>query len=293
MIFGLDGKALDEYILVGVVLGASSEANRFSAMKKLLDFGVAKLGDSDFTPTDSEFTAYASKGAVCVLPKYQTSMYEGYNLDILYQKNGTTEALPASATKVMTALTGLPYISTIKEKVTLVSGDIESGSGNYFSAGDVLTIEDILYGMMLPSSNTCAKAFAHYVGGKILGNASASVSDCVSAFVSEMNNRASIIGCTDTEFDSPSGLSQNTTTTASDLLRIVVEACSFDEIMRIWGKKSYTISIGGTNPRTQSITTTVANTSLEASYYIFGGKTGHLNSPSDANSLVMIASPVS
>lgn len=292
MIYNVSGKCIcrdDAPILAGVVLGATSETNRFLAMKKLFDFATNILDDPTYTPTDSEFTTYASKGAVCVLPKYPTSMYEQYSLDILYGKNATTQAITASTAKVMALVVGLPYIASIKDKVTLVADDVQAGSGNYFSAGDILTIEDIIYGMMLPSSNTCAKTFAHYVGAKILGNDAAAVADCVTAFVSEMNTKASLLGCTNTTFDSPSGLSSSTKSTASDMLRILVEACSFDEINRIWNKKSYTISIGGTNPRTQAITTTVDNATLEADYYIFGGKTGHLDSPSDANALVMIA----
>lgn len=274
--------------LVGAILGATSEANRFLAMEQLFNIAEKIIANPNYSPSAREFNL-AANGAVCLLPDHP-AMYEQYPLRILWVKNGSTQDEPASTTKVMSLVTGLPFVDDIKEKVTLVAGDIESGSGNYFSAGDILTIEDIMYGMMLPSSNTCARAFAHFAGAKILGNTSASVTDCVSAFVAEMNKKAALLGCTGSTFDSPSGLSLTTVSTVTDMLRFTIEACSFPEILRIWNKKSYDIAIGGSNPRTQTVTTTVANTTLEASYYIFGGKTGHLTGNADA--LVMVAEPI-
>ena len=273
--------------LVGVILDATSLDNRFLAMKQLFDIAQKMIKDPAYVPQASEFT-YATKGAVCVLPQ-EPSMYEEYPLNILYQKSGTTQTIPASTTKVMSLITAMPFVQSIKEKITLVSGDIESGSGNYFSAGDILTIEDIMYGMMLPSSNTCAKALAHYCGKKILGNDSASVSDCVSAFVTEMNSRASLIGCENSTFTTPSGLATNNLSTAKDLLRITIEASSYAEINRIWNKKEYSISVGGTNPRTVDLDTTVTDATLESSYYIFGGKTGSIDNGNTASALVMVA----
>ena len=279
------GVLVDKRIYVGAVLDASSETNRFLAMKQLFDLAEKKVKNPSYVPEASEFT-YATKGAVMMLPQAPSAMFEKYSLPVLFSQNATVQSIPASTTKVMSAITAIPYIKSIKDTVTLVSGDIETGSGNYFSAGDVLTIEDLLFGMFLPSSNTCAKTLAHYVGGIILGS-STSVGDCVSAFVAEMNAKAAFIGCTNTIFDTPSGLSANTKSTATDLLRITLEACSCPIIQRIWNKASYDINVGGSNARTQTVTTTVSNATLEASYYIFGGKTGHITGSADA--LVMIA----
>lgn len=288
-IYDINGNVLylGNYKLVGAILDATSNDNRFLAMKQIYDIAKKVIKNPAYEPQASEFT-YATKGAVCVLPQ-EPSMYEDYPLNILYQKNGDSQTIPASTTKVMNLITALPFIDNVKEKITLVSGDIESGSGNYFSAGDVLTIEDIMYGMMLPSSNTCAKALAHYCGAKILGNPSETVANCVSAFVTEMNNKATLIGCENSTFTTPSGLATNNYSTAEDMLRIMIEASSFPEINRVWNKKSYDISVGGTNARTVSLTTTVSDETLEASYYIFGGKTGSIDSGSTASALVMIA----
>lgn len=289
-VYDINGSPLvsfSSYKLVGAILDASSEENRFLAMKQLFDIAKEKISNPNYIPGTNDFS-YATKGAVCVLPE-PMSFYEQYSLDTLYSKNADVQAVPASTTKVMALITGMPYVSSIKDRVTLVSGDIQTGSGNYFSAGDILTIEDIIFGMMLPSSNTCAMAFAHYVGAKILDNNSASVSDCVAAFVAEMNKKASLIGCSNSSFNTPSGLSTTNFSTANDMLRIVIEAASFPEINKIWNKKTYVVNVGGTNPRTVNLTTTVQNETLENDYYIFGGKTGHLITTPEANALVMIA----
>lgn len=275
------------YKLVGAVMDATSEINRFLAMKQLFDIARKKIADSSYIPDASEFS-YATKGAVCICPE-DASMYENYSFNILFGASEAAQSIPASTTKVMALIAGLPYVTSIKEKVTLIAGDIQTGSGNYFSVGDVLTIEDLMYGMMLPSSNTCAMAFARYCGAKIIGDESASASDCVTAFIAEMNKKAVLIGCIGSAFDSPSGLSTTNKSTVADLIKIAIEACSYPEINKIWGKKTYDISVSGSNPRTVNLTTTVTNSTLESDYYIFGGKTGHLTGSADA--LVMVAEP--
>lgn len=274
---------------VGVILDAVSADGRFTAMNELYDIAYKIDTHDDYVPTDSDFIS-ASKGVVCKL-KTPSAMYQNYDFDILYSKDADVQTLPASTTKLVSLVTAMPYITSVMEKVTLTSDDIQSGSGDFFASGDVMTIEDLMLGMMLPSSNTCAMAFAHHIGKKILGNESASYSDCISAFVSEMNRKASLLGCINSSFDTPSGLSKTNKTTATDLLRFVVEACSYNEILRVWNKKNYDISVGGTNPRTVSLETTVTNASLENSYYIFGGKTGSLSYDDGtvARALVMVA----
>ena len=101
-----------------------------------------------------------------------------------------------------------------------------------------------------------------------------------------MNAKASYIGMTNSTFDNASGTSSNNLTTANDLVQLLVEACSYPEIMKVWNKKTYTIAVGGTNPRSITINTTVANQTLENYYYILGGKTGSI---SGAQALVMVA----
>lgn len=71
----------------------------------------------------------------------------------------------------MTAMCMLDWITDIHEWFTVKASDISTGSGQTMYDGDRITFKDALYAMMLPSSNTCAKAVARVVGEKILNNA--------------------------------------------------------------------------------------------------------------------------
>lgn len=293
MVYDINGNPLNTgaQILVGAVLDADSDAARFTAMKQLLDIGKKKLGYPDSIIGSSEFT-YATKGAVCALPVGNTGMYEKYPFDMLYTKNATVQDIPASTTKVMALITGLDYVKDIKKVITIKSSDVQAGSGNYFSAGDTMTIEELMLSMMLPSSNTAAQAFARICGAAMLeaaGDSSYTDTECKTEFVSKMNAKAAYIGMANSTFDSPSGLSSSTKMTVADMIQMVVEACSYPEILKVWNKKSYSIAVGGTNPRTVTLETTVANQALENDYFILGGKTGSLDSGTTAAALVMVA----
>lgn len=297
MIYDVNGNALDtavpgisiNNVLVAAVLDANSDSARFTAMKQLLDIGKRKLDNPNAVITDSDFT-YATKGAVCLLPLHNTGMREKYTFEMLYSKNASIQAVPASVTKVMSLITGMDYIGNVKEVVTLKSADLVGGSGAYFSAGDTMTIQEMMLAMMLPSSNTAATAWGRICGAKMLeadGTTTYSDADCVAKFVEKMNEKAAYIGMSNSVFVSPSGLNNNLTT-VTDLIQMVIEACSYPEILKVWNKKTYTIPVGGTNPRDVSLTTTVTNSAIEGSYTILGGKTGSLTSPAAA-SLVMVA----
>lgn len=296
MVYDISGNPLvvstggSSNILVASVLDADSDSARFTAMKQLLDIGKKKLADPTAVISDSEYT-YASKGSVCALPFGNTGMYEKYTFDMLYGKNATTQAVPASVTKVMSLITGLDYLDNVSEIITIKSSDSEGGSGPTLSNGDTMTMQELMLCMALPSSNTGAQAFARICGAKMLetkGITTYTDSECRTEFVAQMNAKASYIGMANSTFANASGTSSSNVTTTNDLIQMLVEACSYPEILKIWNKKSYTISVGGSNPRTITITTTVANQTLENSYYILGGKTGSLSSPKAA-ALVMVA----
>lgn len=285
--------AIPNPLFVGAVLDATSGANRYAAMRELYTVAQKVLDDPSYSPSDSDLT-YASKGAVCVLPQYATGMYQQYPFNVLYSKNGDTASIPASTTKVMTLITGLDYIPDIYERITIVDDDIEDGSSSLLSAGDIVTVNDLVYAMMLVSSNTSAIAFARVSGDKILtaqgDTGEHTASACQTAFLAEMAKKATLLGMTNSVFYSPSGRLTTNQMTAKDMLKMTIEACSYPQIQKIWNKKSYTLEVGGTNARTLSLTTTVTDDALEALYYNFGGKTGTLSlSGSSAIALVMVA----
>lgn len=291
--YNLYGGRSDDYILVGVTLDAPNNDNNFPAMKQLLDIGKKRAANPNCTIADSEFNI-ATAGIVAYLPRYNASLYDGYSFEVLWQKNKDVQHGIASVTKILTAVTGLPHVESLSERVTFVSEDIETGTGNLFSAGDIITVEEILYGLMFWSSNSCAKAFARHIGRKLLNDQSATPADAVAAFVTEMNRVATSIGCINSEFDSPSGLSAGNLSTVSDLLRITIHASSFRELNDVWNKTSHTMKIEGDNPRTETGTFLVTtNSAINAGYTVFGGKPGSMtvDSSTKYNGVAMIAKP--
>ena len=97
--------------------------------------------------------------------------------------------------------------------------------------------------------------------------------ECINAFIFAMNRKATEIGMTSSTWADASGLSSSNRTTARDLMRMTVVACGYPELAKIWNKRSWTIKTKA--GRTYTQTSTVTNETLEASYHIFGGKTGH------------------
>lgn len=148
---------------------------------------------------------------------------------ILYEKNANAKGYPASTTKIMTALVTLEKLDELglDEKSEIIVPEeavgIE-GSSIYLKKGERLTIEELLYGLMLRSGNDSAAALAVCMGGSL------------GEFVSMMNERAAALGCSGTHFTNPSGLyEENHYTTASDLAKIAHEAMKrqdFREIVR-------------------------------------------------------------
>lgn len=145
-------------IVAGVITNATSGAARFDAMKELLD-----VVDGDGTSVTSAVSAIA-----CAVPSGNVFQYEGYPFPALYEQSADTETIPASVTKVLTAMVALDHTPDIHETIEFISSDAIGGSGAVFQTGDIITIEDALYAMLLPSSNMAAQAVARTVGRKLL-----------------------------------------------------------------------------------------------------------------------------
>lgn len=82
----------------------------------------------------------------------------------LFCCNEHSEMVPASTTKVLTAICVLNSKIDLNKKITVNSLDITDGSGSIFYEGDTVTVLDALYIMMLESSNTMARTLARTVG---------------------------------------------------------------------------------------------------------------------------------
>ena len=121
------------------------------------------------------------------------------NGEVLYEKNADEKSYPASTTKIMTALVTLEKLDELgldKKSEIIVPEEAVGieGSSIYLKKGERLTIEELLYGLMLRSGNDSAAALAACMGGSL------------GEFVSMMNERAAALGCSGTHFTNPSGL---------------------------------------------------------------------------------------
>lgn len=135
-------------------------------------------------------------------------------LRVLASHNAHLKLPMASTTKIMTALVAIEN-AELDEMVEVPQEAFGiEGSSMYLNLGERMTMEDLLYGLMLTSGNDAAVAIAHHVGG---GD--------VNAFIEMMNNRAAEIGSLNTHFVTPNGLhDEEHFTTAYDLALITCEA---------------------------------------------------------------------
>ncbi|MBQ2614022.1 MAG: D-alanyl-D-alanine carboxypeptidase [Clostridia bacterium] len=148
---------------------------------------------------------------------------------VLYQKNAQTPMAMASTTKIMTALTAIEH-SPIDVTITVsnTAAGVE-GSSMYLQAGEKLTLEELLYGLMLASGNDAAVAIAEHFGG-------------VDAFVEMMNQKAKELGVKHTRFANPNGLpDENHYSTAEDMARLTAAALKNPDFARIVATKTYRI----------------------------------------------------
>ena len=179
---------------------------------------------------------------------------------ILYAKDMDTTLSPAGAVKIMTCLLALEN-SQLDDQVTMtetgVSGVTDGGAHISSQLGEVFTMEQCLYALMLASANDIALQVAEQIGGS------------VDAFVQKMNDRAKELGCTNTVFTNPTGLpDDNQHTTAHDLALIMQAAIRNDSFRTISGATSYTIPATNVSGGTRNLTSSFTMTDpASASYY--------------------------
>lgn len=149
---------------------------------------------------------------------------------ILYEKNAYEKRPMASTTKIMTAILA---IENCNLNDTVVVGPNASGVGGssiWLSAGEKISLSDMLYGLMLASGNDAAVAIAEHVAGS------------VDKFVAMMNQKAKEIGAYNTNFSNPNGLPiENHYTTAYDLAIISAYAMKNDFFRKVVNTQYKTI----------------------------------------------------
>ena len=205
--------------------------------------------------------------------------------DILYQKNADERRAPASTTKLMTALTVLQTLNLndvvmIGDEVYMIAAD-SSKAG--FTKGQVVTVEELLNGMLLASGNDAAYILANATGKAIFEDNIANEgktftpSQCVERFVLEMNKNVRDMNLENTHFATPDGYdAEGQYTSASDLSKIAMEAHSNETIASICKKSRFTSeTLGKTWTSTNQLLLKSGNYYYE---YCQGMKTGTTDS---------------
>ncbi len=153
--------------------------------------------------------------------------------ELIYGKNEHDRRSMASTTKIMTSLLAIEEL-TPQRRIT-VGADMLNVEGTSMGLleGDTVTLEGLVYGMLLQSGNDAANVTAITLGGSI------------ESFVSMMNERAAEIGMNDTHFETPSGLdSKEHYSTAYDMALLGCTAIKNPEFAAVCSQKSAVVCYG-------------------------------------------------
>ncbi|MGM0502065.1 MAG: D-alanyl-D-alanine carboxypeptidase family protein [Bacillota bacterium] len=156
--------------------------------------------------------------------------------EVLYSKNMNQLRPPASTTKIMTGILAVENGSLREQVAATIRAAHEGGSSIYLSAGEILTLEELIYGLLIKSGNDAAVAIAEHIGGS------------VENFAEMMNLKAKQIGAGNTNFKNPNGLPQEGhLTTAYDLAQIARYALNNDFFAEVVATPRKRISWPGHN----------------------------------------------
>ena len=188
-------------------------------------------------------------------------LMEAESGEVIFGQNENARLPMASTTKIMTALVALESLPVnTAVRITPESVGVE-GSSIYLCEGETLTLEQLLYALMLESANDAATAIAMAVAGS------------VEAFAEKMNARAASLGLTDTHFVNPHGLdAEEHYTTAYELALVTREALKNPLFRKITATERKTIPLRGE----EGVRLLLNHNKLLSSYEgCIGGKTGY------------------
>lgn len=205
------------------------------------------------------------------------------NMDIgtiVYEKNADMKEMPAALAQIMTAVIVLESCPKISEETITGDAAIFAPLANYdyqsdlryanIDAGDTLTVEDLLYAMMLTSSCEASLMLANHFGGD------------EDAFVSKMNEKASALGMSSTRFTNATGLySARQQTTARDMMTLLQYAMTVPQFEAIACANTYTPATAEATGHTEEWAWEHSNSmgDSKSDYYctgVRGIKTGNL-----------------
>lgn len=232
----------------------------------LLSFNLMCFADDenesdDFSSSSVQEVSISSSTPVLNSKRYV--IYDRLSHRSVYGKDFDKQTAMASTTKIMTAIIVLENCSDLSEKIVVPNqAAIVQGSTLGLNKNDEITINDLLYGLLLRSGNDCAIAL------------SIAIAENTESFISLMNKKAEALNLKSTHFVTPHGLDDsNHYTTASELAQITDYALNNKRFSEIVKSKTYVIHING-YAREISNTNEILCSNVEG---VYGVKTGFTN----------------
>ncbi|MDD2495738.1 MAG: D-alanyl-D-alanine carboxypeptidase [Tissierellia bacterium] len=204
---------------------------------------------------------YATEKKELKLKSLAAIVIDAENGRVLYEKEGYSKRKIASLTKMITAIVTVENAKMSNVVTIKTASSVIGGSTIGMKKGDKITVEALMYGMLLESGNDCAYALGEYIGGD------------TESFGKMMTEKAKEIGAKDSAFKNPHGLdAEGHYSTAYDMAIITRYALSNNIINKIVGTNTIEVKFGNT-PKYFSNTNRLLRTYAPTD----GGKTGFTN----------------
>ena len=222
--------ALVTWIILPSFLGTSLLS--FSPLPKFLSLSQnSQVASLDlWQPTEKQ--VLGSTGVVPEITAKSALSYDITTDEILFSKNPNDKLPLASLTKIMTAIVSLEH-PKLDDKYLVKSKDLVGEDSMGLASGELLSLKELLFGLILHSGNDAAETLAdNYPGGR-------------EVFITALNNKAASLGLTNTHFTNPSGLEGDGIqyTTAHDLLIMTQYALeNFPLFVEVSAASEYTIA---------------------------------------------------
>lgn len=196
------------------------------------------------------------------------------NHKIIAGKHATEKIYPASMTKVMTLIVVSEHLDSMPKTYTfefemLNRLYIEEASRAGFEVGETVDVEDLMYGLILPSGADCAEALAIMTAGSIEG------------FAELMNQKCAELGLKNTRFANPSGLHDDNQYTTPAEMAMIMEYAMKDEVRaKVLGTYQYTTKATTKHPEGIQLTSTMYSRiygNEAPGVLVTAGKTGFVN----------------
>ena len=205
-------------------------------------------------------------------------LFDAKTRKVLYYKDPVIPIFPASTAKLLTALVAVDWC--IEEDEVIAGDELELIAADSTRAnlkkGQVLTIRNLLEGMLVPSGNDAAYVIATYVGRKSLNNENASLKEAMPEFIRLMNSKAKSLGAVNSNFKTPDGYDAiGQYTTAYDMGLIGMAAADNEVILEICNKsKARNVFVDGNDVTWSNTNSLVIKESGRYYPYCLGLKTG-------------------